>query len=103
MRMSISRRDVLKLTGAAAMMLTADRMMGANQPTTSGPGSIDRAKVVRRHNPTVRKIDPYSALSVGNGEFAFTADVTGLQTFLPAYDKDFPLCTASHWGWHSVP
>jgi hypothetical protein len=93
---------VLKLTGAAAIMVTADRIIGANLPTTSGTGSIDRAAVVRRHNPVVRKIDPYSALSVGNGEFAFTADVTGLQTFLPAYDKDFPLCTVSHWGWHSV-
>jgi hypothetical protein len=49
-------------------------------------------------------LDPTSPLSVGNGEFAFTADVTGLQTFAEAYDKDpkhTPLCTMSQWGWHT--
>ena len=83
-------------------MATANRILGATT-STSRHSSIDRKSVVQRHNPTIRKIDPFSALSVGNGEFAFTADVTGLQTFLDPYDKDFPLCTTSHWAWHSVP
>jgi hypothetical protein len=64
---------------------------------------IDRQALVQRHNIHVTKLDPYSALTVGNGEFAFTADITGLQTFLPEYDEDFPLCTASNWGWHTTP
>jgi hypothetical protein len=81
-------------------------------PTSSGAGGsnrnskkrpIDRSQVVRRHNPQVNAIDPFAALSIGNGNFAFTADVTGLQTFLDRYDHDFPLCTTSHWSWHSVP
>ncbi|MHC4646991.1 MAG: hypothetical protein ACYTBJ_15960, partial [Planctomycetota bacterium] len=42
---------------------------------------IDRYALVSRHNPVIRKPDPLSPLSVGNGEFAFTADITGLQTF----------------------
>jgi len=63
--------------------------------------SIDRTSVVRRHNPQVQAFDPFAALSIGNGEFAFTADVTGLQTFPEVYEQKFPLCTASHWGWHS--
>jgi protein-glucosylgalactosylhydroxylysine glucosidase len=39
---------------------------------------------------------------VGNGEFAFTVDVTGMQTL---YDERAraPLCTMSQWGWHSSP
>ena len=40
-------------------------------------------------------------LSVGNGEFAVTVDVTGLQTFPELYSKGVPLGTQSQWGWHS--
>ena len=64
---------------------------------------IDRRTVVRRHNPRVTAADPFAALSVGNGRFAFTADVTGLQTFLDFQHDQFPLCTASHWAWHTIP
>jgi hypothetical protein len=43
-------------------------------------------------------------LSVGNGDFAFTVDVTGLQTFGDLYhDKGVPLETLSDWAWHSFP
>jgi len=64
---------------------------------------IDRRAVVTRHNPTVTAFDPRSPLSVGNGEFAFTADPTGLQTFPQLYEKTLPLCTQSQWGWHTTP
>src|SRR4051794_6186297 len=100
--MNFSRRQILKITGAAAIMATTKPIFSATNPATSGP-SIDRKTVVQRHNPVVRKIDPFSALTLGNGEFAFTADVTGLQTFLEPYDKEFPLCTTAHWAWHSAP
>lgn len=40
---------------------------------------------------------------MGNGEFAFTADATGLQTFPELYAQSVPLCTQSQWGWHSFP
>lgn len=63
---------------------------------------IDRAALVRRHNPTLDRVDPLSPFSVGNGEFAFTADVTGLQTFPDAYPQ-IPLCTQAQWGWHTAP
>ena len=71
---------------------------------------IDRRALVTRHNPTLRRADPLSPLSLGNGEFAFTADITGLQTFPRFYDRDAapasargttPLVTQSQWGWHS--
>ena len=64
---------------------------------------IDRHALVTRHNPHVTKFEPFSALSVGNGEFAFTADATGLQTFPELYEKDFPLGTTAQWAWHSSP
>ncbi len=64
---------------------------------------IDRFALVTRHNVTLTKADPLTPLSVGNGEFAFTADITGLQTFPAYYEKGVPLCTLSQWGWHSLP
>lgn len=64
---------------------------------------IDRQALVARHDPVLRQLDPESPLSVGNGEFAFTADVTGLQTFAEAFDQTIPLGTLSQWGWHTAP
>lgn len=60
---------------------------------------IDRRALVMRHNPVITRFEPLSPLSVGNGEFAFTADFTGLQSF-PQYYRT-PLGTQSQWGWHS--
>ena len=64
---------------------------------------IDRPALVARHNPTAEKLDPLSPFTVGNGSFAFTADVTGLQSFPDAYDAGIPLHTLSEWGWHTYP
>lgn len=64
---------------------------------------IQRERLVRRHNPILRNPDPFSPFSVGNGEFAFTADISGLQSFPEAYASAIPLCTQSNWGWHSFP
>ncbi len=65
--------------------------------------SIDRYELIKRHNPILEDFDPSSPLSVGNGEFACTVDVTGLQTFPEIYDDHMPLCIQSQWGWHSSP
>ena len=64
---------------------------------------IDRQALVKRHNVKVNNFDPTSSLSVGNGEFAFTVDATGLQTFPELYEAGVPLGTQSQWGWHSFP
>lgn len=64
--------------------------------------SIDRPALVSRHNPVLHRPDPLSPLTIGNGEFAFTADITGLQTFPGEYEKKMPLCTMSQWGWHTA-
>jgi len=64
---------------------------------------IDRKVVLQRHNPHLTAIDTLASLSVGNGEFAFTCDVTGLQTFHRLYRHGVPLGTMAQWGWHSFP
>ena len=62
---------------------------------------IDRKALVTRHNVINTKVDTMAALTVGNGRFAYTVDVTGLQSFPEAYEKGVPLGTESEWGWHS--
>ena len=69
----------------------------------TGGSPIDRRALVTRHHPTLTAFDVESPLSVGNGEFAFTVDATGLQTFADAYEQTIPLGTLSQWGWHSWP
>lgn len=69
--------------------------------TTTKPEGIDRQALVQRNNPHVVTFDSLSSLSVGNGEFAFTVDATGLQTFPEQYRLGVPLGTQSQWGWHS--
>ncbi|MCL2400551.1 MAG: glycoside hydrolase family 65, partial [Defluviitaleaceae bacterium] len=65
---------------------------------------IDRKQLVQHHDPKLFEIDTSSPLSVGNGGFAFTVDVTGMQTFYDHYAQDnVPLCTMSEWGWHTTP
>jgi hypothetical protein len=54
---------------------------------------IDRHALATRHNITLN--DPVKHLPLGNGEFCFGADGTGLQTFSGN--------SMSHWGWHSFP
>ncbi|TQJ57937.1 hypothetical protein FBY30_0137 [Arthrobacter sp. SLBN-83] len=83
-------------------------MAQAKQP----PEPIDRKVLVQRHNVQQQKLDPRSPISVGNGEFAFTMDLTGLQTLPAAYpvgprEDALPpgtlLGTQSTWGWHAAP
>ena len=77
---------------------------------------IDRQALVTRHNLSRTSADAmifdgqgvegtphapsgeprYAPLQVGNGTFAFSVDVTGLQTFIPCQ-------TFAHWGWHTEP
>jgi hypothetical protein len=57
---------------------------------------IDRKTVVQRHNIVVHQDNPKKPMQVGNGEFAYNVDITGLQTFNPHN-------TMVHWAWHSMP
>lgn len=64
---------------------------------------MDKRRWVSRHDPVLTAFTPEAPLSVGNGDFAFTADVTGLQTFTERGKKSVPLCTMANWGWHTLP
>lgn len=55
---------------------------------------IDRHRVVQSFNVRRNATNPVTPLQVGNGNFAFGADITGLQTFSP-------FATMSTWGWHN--
>jgi hypothetical protein len=65
--------------------------------------TINRKELVQRHNIHVKRSDSLSSLTVGNGAFAFTVDVTGLQSFPEYYKTGVSLGTQSEWGWHSFP
>ncbi|KAK0488057.1 Six-hairpin glycosidase-like protein [Armillaria luteobubalina] len=54
--------------------------------------AIDRHALVSRYNPTRNASSLTTPMQVGNGNFAFGADVTGLQTFQP-------FAILSSWGW----
>ena len=72
----------------------------APPPAARQAAAIDRLALVTRHNPTLHRVDYSAPLTVGNGAFAFTVDVTGLQTFEGAYYRQgIPLETLSRWGW----
>lgn len=64
---------------------------------------INRKEWVLRHQPVLTEVSAASPLTVGNGDFAFTADITGLQTLYREYAAETPLCTMSSRGWHTVP
>ena len=69
----------------------------------SASAQINRKEVVQRHTIHISKADPLSSLSVGNGNFAFTVDVTGMQSFPEYYAAGVPLGTQSVWGWATTP
>ncbi|HEY5345468.1 MAG TPA: hypothetical protein VIK62_03900 [Verrucomicrobiae bacterium] len=64
---------------------------------------IDRHALVTRHDVVLTNFDANNPLSVGNGQFCFTVDATGLQTFPEAFEQTTPLGTLSDWGWHTIP
>lgn len=74
--------------------------------------TIDRRTVVARHDVRLTAPDPQHVLSVGNGDFAYTADITGMQTFTQYHDPLAAMgrgevavntATMSTWGWHHMP
>ena len=60
--------------------------------STANAKSIDRQAVAERHAITD---GANFEIPLGNGEFCFNVDATGLQTFRGN--------TMAHWGWHSFP
>ena len=90
------RNSILAALFAAQAVIAICRTAPADEP-------IDRRELVTRHNVVVHELDPNGAMAVGNGEFAFNFDVTGLQSFPEYYEKTMPIGMLSNWGWHSFP
>ncbi|MTV38961.1 hypothetical protein GM676_15395 [Duganella radicis] len=84
--------------------VTALALILISSAALAGTAPIDRKSLVERHNPQLNGIDPWAPLSVGNGQFCFTADVTGLQTFPEHYGRQgIALETQARWSWHEDP
>jgi hypothetical protein len=74
------------MKSALLLFLAAGMALGAEAP-------INRHALVTRHNLEWNNLA--GQIPLGNGEFCFNADATGLQTFGGS--------TMSHWAWHSAP
>ena len=94
----MNARTIVSLVAALLGGLSASTLAGS--PATA---PIDRQALVTRHSPTITRIDAAAPFMVGNGNIAFTADITGLQTFPEQYSSLSPLLIESQWGWHSFP
>jgi hypothetical protein len=96
-------RAARRACAAIAMLIAACGLASQALAAAAGAGKIDRRALVTRHDVIFERIDPTSPLMVGNGNFAFTADITGLQTFPGQYAPAAPLLTEAQWAWHSFP
>ena len=85
----------MKYITISLLLLLSISITGAAQPknSKSGVAPIDRHALVTRHNIVWN--DLKGQIPLGNGEFCFNVDGTGLQTFGGN--------TMSHWAWHSFP
>lgn len=87
----IRNRQEIPVTAAASLILILmASLLSFRQADAS---KIDRQALVTRHNFGFS--DFLTQVPLGNGEFCFNADVTGLQTFGGN--------SMAHWGWHFFP
>ena len=86
--------------GVGPFIWASLEMEALGYDTGNTTAAIDRQSVVTRNNPIITEADPLASLSVGNGHFATTVDITGLQSFPFEYGAGVPLTAMSEWGWH---
>ena len=86
-------RNVTLFRAAGGGLLASLSALCLVAAPTTVRGAIDRHALVTRHN--IEWNDLRGQVPLGNGEFCFNADATGLQTFGGS--------TLSHWAWHSAP
>jgi hypothetical protein len=74
--------------------------------------TINRKAVVDRHRIRLTAPHPEHVLSVGNGDFAYTADISGMQSFGAYHDPlramgagtvALNTTTMTSWAWHEMP
>ena len=89
---------------------------GTSEATSSAADApaapIDRRAVVERHAVLLTAPHPEHVITLGNGDFAYTADITGMQTFTEHHDPVAAMragavaintTTTATWGWHEMP
>ncbi len=82
------------LSCLTALLVASSAALHAADSSTPADGPrIDRRAHVTRHS--IEWNDLRGQIPLGNGEFCFSVDATGLQTFGGN--------TMAHWGWHSFP
>ena len=86
--------------GVGPFIWASLEMEALGYDTENTTAAIDRQAVVTRNNPIITEADPLASLTVGNGHFATTVDITGLQSFPFEYGAGVPLTAMSDWGWH---
>jgi len=96
----MNRRTFLKAAGAAAAF--GIKGIATANPASESPSPIARKSLVARHKMVFKHPDRLTPVSVGNGEFAFTADITGLQTFPEFHQNGMLLQTMAQWSFHST-
>ncbi len=92
----------VKVGYAPVIWITTIWLMATAMPSIAAQAKIDRRALVDRHSPIIQKLDPNNPFTLGNGRFAFTADITGLQSFSDLYyAQGTPVETKARWAWHS--
>ena len=86
--------------GVGPFIWASLEMEALGYDTSNTTAAIERQSVVTRNNPVITEAEPLASLSVGNGHFATTVDITGLQSFPFEYGAGVPLTAMSDWGWH---
>ena len=71
----------MKLRPVLLVLVAAGVAVAGVPAVIAAEARIDRHALVTRHNPVIRAFNPDAPLTVGNGNFAFSCDITGLQTF----------------------
>jgi hypothetical protein len=89
----ISEKEQFKYLAPVMNLRLAGIALVARAAASSALAEINRHALVTRHN--IEWNDATGRMPLGNGEFCFTADGTGVQTFGGN--------SMSHWAWHSFP
>ena len=76
--------------GMLNIFVSACALVAGLQAVAQRADKIDRKALVSRHNIRLNQVRPESPSQVGNGEFAYGFDITGMQTFIK-------FNTMAHW------
>jgi hypothetical protein len=92
-----AKKSLSKYAVGFGMLITVLFCIVLTQCNVTGTEKkINRQAVVGRYTIHSDSLNTKSPAQAGNGKFAFGADITGLQTFVP-------FNTLSDWSWHSFP